>query len=82
MGVVLLLAAGGAYVYFYEPDSVRKVLGNTPFAPAVARAYKWQGKDGGWHITSSPPPEGIAFEIMTVRTDANIVPATPTKPKN
>ena len=78
--ILTLLVAAGIYVYFDQPGYVRDVLEKTPFAlPAtITHAYKWQGADGTWHITDDPPPDGIVYEKMTVRSDTNIVPATPT----
>ena len=78
--ILVLLVTIGAYVYVYPPDYVRGVLQNTPLElPAtITHAYKWQAADGTWHITDAPPPDGIEYEKMTVRSDTNIVPATPT----
>ena len=80
-GVLALLVAGAGYLWVYEPQALRKVLGDTPLAPGpvVTRAYKWQDADGSWHLSGEPPPAGVAYEIVTVRSDENVVPALPRK---
>ncbi len=64
----------------YDPELLRQVLGNTPLAPpaTVTQTYKWRGADGGWNITSDPPPQGVEYEVVTVRSDTNVLPAVET----
>ena len=82
--VLALTGATAAYLYVFEPETVRTALKNTPLAltPAVTQAYKWQDAEGGWNITSHRPPEGVTYETISVRSDANIIPAFPTSEKN
>jgi len=79
--VLAVLAVGSvaAYVYFYQPQTVRALLGDTPLAPPTAetRLYRWRADDGTLNITDRPPPAGVEYEVITVRGDTNIVPATP-----
>ena len=77
MILIALPAAAGLYMYLYEPEHVRNVLGNTPLAPAatVTQTYKWRGADGGWNLTSEPPAPGVDYEVVTVRSDTNVLPA-------
>lgn len=80
VAILALLVAAGTYLYFYQPTYVRAVLDKTPFPlPAtITHAYKWQGADGTWHISDDPPTGNIVYQKITVRSDTNIVPATPT----
>ena len=83
VAVAGLLVGGATYVYYNEPDYFQRVFANATLTlPAtITHAYKWQGVDGAWHITGDPPAEGIVYEKLTVRSDTNILPATPTPEK-
>ena len=37
--------------------------------------YKWQDADGEWHFSNTPPPQGIASQVQTYRTDTNVIQA-------
>ena len=32
--------------------------------PPTQTMYKWKDKDGIWHYTDKPPPEGIEYQVM------------------
>jgi hypothetical protein len=79
LAVLALAGAGAAYLYVYQPQTVREVLGDSPLAPppTMTTAYKWQAADGSWHITDSPPAQGTPYETITVTSDTNILPLPP-----
>jgi len=48
--------------------------------PKSATIYKWQDANGEWHFSNTPPPAGVASQVKTYRTDANVIQATRTPP--
>jgi hypothetical protein len=75
---VAVLAAAGAYVY-RNPLSAPEWLQKTKVLPKPAPTvvYKWRDKAGEWHISDSPPGEGIAYERLEYHRDANVLPLPP-----
>ena len=78
VAAVLVAAAGAGYLY-YDHELARKLLKDTPFAPAprVTTVYKWQDAKGDWQITDRPPPDEIAYEVLEYRSDTNVMPLVP-----
>lgn len=73
-----LLLGTGAYVYL-DP-TLRSELKNQTreLVPSSSTTlYKWQDASGRWHVEDSPPPAGVAFEVLDYRHDANVMPAVP-----
>lgn len=76
--LVLLVAGGaGAYLYYFDRDLGHKLLNKTPLdlPVKVTTAYKWKDAEGSWQITDRPPPGGIPYETLKVRSDTNVLPA-------
>lgn len=77
--LVALLLLGGAYLYLY-PETARQLRNQLP-TPEItrntARLYKWRNSAGEWQITDTPPPEGIDYERLDYRDDANVLPVPP-----
>lgn len=46
-----------------------------PEKPAETLVYKWQDKNGEWHFSNQPPPEGVASNVTTYRSDVNVMQA-------
>lgn len=74
---LLLIAGAAAYLWFFDRERANRLLENTPISPLPTEtiAYKWRDSHGNWQITGAPPPEGIPYETVTVRSDVNIVPS-------
>lgn len=45
-----------------------------PKPPAETTVYKWQDKNGEWHFSNQPPPEGNAADVTVYRSDINVIP--------
>ena len=71
-----LILGAGAYVYL-DPSMRAELKTQTrELIPASSTTlYKWQDANGRWHIEDSPPPAGVAFEVLDYRHDANVMPA-------
>ena len=74
VAAVLVAAAGAGYLY-YDQALARKLLEDTPFAPAprVTTVYKWQDVKGNWQITDWPPAGEIAYEVLEYHSDTNVM---------
>lgn len=77
--VLLLVGMGalGAYWYFNpgaQPAILADLLPSDPSAETVL--YRWQDEQGQWVVTDRPPAEGITYEEVRYRDDANVIPAT------
>ena len=81
LALLVVSAAGGGYLYLFDPQLGRQLLIGTPLQlPAsVVTAYKWRDAKGNWQLSGDPPPEGTAYEVLETRSDDNIVPALPLK---
>lgn len=75
--IIVVLGAGAAYLWHFEPERATKWLEKAPVVggPGVTTAYKWKDEDGNWQITDEPPPEGISYQTIEVRSDVNILPS-------
>ena len=80
LAFLLLIAAllFGAY-YYFQPKQARDLLRDADLitTPEVTRVYKWQDKEGNWHVSDQPPPEGTSFETRDYRSDENVLPLPP-----
>jgi hypothetical protein len=59
------------------PDIV--LLGKEePRAPhQPLKVYRWQGEDGDIQFSNEPPAPGVAFTVVEVNPDANLIQAPP-----
>lgn len=39
--------------------------------------YRWQGEDGSVQFSSEPPAKGVAYTVLEVNPDANLIQAPP-----
>lgn len=68
----------GAYVYLDPTLRAELKTQTRELMPSSSTTlYKWQDANGRWHVEDSPPPTGVAFEVLDYRHDANVVPAPP-----
>jgi hypothetical protein len=74
---LLFVTAVAALVLWMSPElrrEARGLLGNSGFGPATTTAYQWQDRQGVLHYTQEPPPEGVPYRVVEVRSDTNVVP--------
>lgn len=78
--IVVLLGGGAGYLWYFDRDRAERWLENAPAltGPSVTTAYKWRDASGSWQITDQPPPEGVSYETVRIRSDVNILPALET----
>jgi len=76
--VVGALVGAGVYVYL-NPLVGPKWLQDSGVLPRPGPTvvYKWRDREGAWHITDTPPPEGAAFERLEYAHDVNVLPLPP-----
>lgn len=86
--IILLIVAIAGAVFYYSNTSdesspllrglaeVRSLTREAaPEPPAETTVYKWKDKNGEWHFSNQPPPEGVAAEITIYRSDVNVMPS-------
>lgn len=77
--VLLVLAAAGVTAFWYyqpqqRPDWVTESL---PIAPKSSVAlYRWKQADGQWVVSDKKPSGGVDYELVEVRNDVNVMPAS------
>jgi hypothetical protein len=74
---VLMLCIVTALVLWWSPELRRQadgLLRDTGLKSTSATLYKWRDKQGGWHYTQDPPPEGTSYEKVEARSDVNVLP--------
>ncbi|MDX1698111.1 MAG: hypothetical protein R3308_07470 [Thiohalobacterales bacterium] len=77
--LLVLLAAGGTYLYFYPETGKRLLqeLHETGLTDNSVRIYKWRNEKGEWQLTDTPPPAGIEYETTDYHADRNVLPVPP-----
>jgi hypothetical protein len=88
LGVAILLMTGvavAAHYYLRSGPGLKwpQWLPQTALSPTtkVTRVFKWRDADGRWHVSDQRPGEGITYQTLQYRHDANIVPPPPESPK-
>ena len=76
--VLLVVAVGLGGLAFVNPAFMRWIRHTTGTAPVSTKVYKWQDKDGNWHITSERPPAGVKYQEQEYLHDTNVLPAPKT----
>ena len=78
--LLLALLALGLYAWF-NPDFLRQVEQTgrelTGAGPSTSTFYKWQDAAGEWQLSDRPPPAGVPYETIEVRSDQNLMPLPP-----
>ncbi len=71
--IILILAAAAVGVAVYLNPSLLDVVREHTVDRSTT-VYKWQDKDGTWHITSTPPPKGTPYTEQQYLSDTNVLP--------
>lgn len=75
-GVAAALAGVVAFWYFYPQERPQWVTTTLPVAPSAKVAlYRWKDESGQWIVSDRKPPDGVEFEQVEYRNDANVLPA-------
>lgn len=75
------LAGAAGYWYFNPQDRPQWVTQKLPVAPSArVSLYRWQNEAGEWVVSDQKPPDGVEFEAVEYRHDANVMPAPDTDP--
>lgn len=77
MTVAVLAAAALTVFWYYRPqERPAWVTEALPIAPeAEVALYRWRDANGQTVVSDEPPPEGVVFERVEYRNDANVLPA-------
>ena len=73
--VIIGLLAVLGFWYFNPHTAPVWVRSFIPEAPV--RLYKWTDADGQVQYSNTPPPAGVAFEMVDYWEDANVIPDRP-----
>ena len=73
--VVLVAVVGLGVLALVNPSMMHRIRQATGAAPAATTVYKWQDKNGAWHVTNERPPEGVAYQKQEDLPDVNVLPA-------
>lgn len=75
LALLLMLAVIGlAALAFLKPELVQQ-LRNTLDPKSSTLVYKWQDKEGNWHVTNTRPQAGIPYEEQEYLHSENVLPA-------
>jgi len=75
--VLFMFCIVAALVLWWSPElrkDAENLLRDTGLKSTSVTLYKWQDKQGVWHYTQDPPPEGVDFEEVEARSDVNVLP--------
>lgn len=75
--ILLILAVTAAAALYLSPSlrhEAQDLLQSSGLQTDTTTVYKWRSADGQWQYTQTPPPAGIPFERVEVRSDVNILP--------
>ena len=84
--LIIVLIAGAFFLAPDNPDDgspalmqglsqIRSMTEGTDDEKTTTTVYKWQDADGEWHFSNTPPPQGVASQVQTYRSDTNTIPA-------
>ena len=79
--IIILAIVGIAGYAWYDKDFRNIILQKSGVKPVKSKVYKWQDKDGQWHITNQPPPPGTPYTEQEYLHNTNVIPATPQENK-
>ena len=75
--LVFCLMVAGIYLY-NEPDAWQRLRGTIDeplgLKSKSVTMYKWKNNEGVVQYTQSPPPQGVPYEEVELRSDVNILP--------
>lgn len=78
--LLLVLLGLGLYAW-YHPDFLRQMEQTgrelTGTTPTTTTFYKWRNAAGEWQLSDRPPPAGVDYETVEVRSDQNVLPLPP-----
>lgn len=61
-----------------EPQQEGEKEGPDRAAHQAVKLYQWTGADGSMNFSNEPPPAGLAYKLIDVHPDANLIQALPT----
>jgi len=70
--IIILAAAGLGVAVYLNPGLLDMVRDHT--VDRSSTVYKWQDKNGTWHVTSAPPPAGTPYTQQQYLNDTNVLP--------
>ena len=74
--LLLMIIIAGAVLVYIKPEIITWIREQTGTEPS-STVYKWQDKEGNWHVTDTPPPAGVEYETQEYLHDSNVLPALP-----
>jgi hypothetical protein len=79
---LLALALLGLGLYaWYNPEFLSRMEQTgrdlSGAGPATTTFYKWRDAAGEWQLSDRPPPAGVDYETVEVRSDQNVLPLPP-----
>ena len=77
---LILLLIGLGVTAWLNPELVTWVRNKTG-TESKSVVYKWQDKEGNWHVTDKPPPSGVTYQEQEYLHDVNVLPALEKKEK-
>lgn len=76
--LTLLFVTGvAALVLWMSPELRRDATGllrDSGFGSDTTTAYQWRDRHGVLQYTQVPPPEGVPYRVVEVRSDTNVLP--------
>lgn len=58
-------------------DRISDTLAEKDVPAGESKVYKRKDAQGNWYYSNEPPKEGEEAEVMTYRSDANVLPPLP-----
>ena len=74
---LLFATAVAALVLWMSPELRRDaggVLRGFGVGTTTTTAYQWRDRTGVLHYTQTPPPHGVPYRVVEVRSDTNVLP--------
>ena len=82
LAIVLVAGASAAGHYYLRSGAGFRWpewVPQTTLSPQekVTQLFQWRDVDGRWHVSDQRPADGIAYQTLEYRHDANILPLPP-----
>jgi hypothetical protein len=72
--IALLVAIVLVYAWM-DPEFRSTLMETTGTKQTSTKVYKWQDKNGKWHISNTPPAEGIPYTEQEYLHNTNVIPS-------
>lgn len=78
--IILGVIVVAGYMGYQDPQVrswfVRQTTHVLPKSATEQTVYRWRDAHGEWHVSDTPPDNGIKYQTVRYPTNANVIPSS------